>query len=108
MQFLISVIDTQSNSGSPQEMAAINAFNDMLRANGHWFFANGLHGPESSTVIDNRNGAHSVTAGPLHPGSEYISGMWIIEAASHEIAQQLAAQGSLACNRKVELRPFHG
>ena len=39
MKFLISVIDDLTNSGTPDEMAAINAFNDELRANGHWIFA---------------------------------------------------------------------
>ena len=32
MKFLISVIDDLTNSGTPDEMAAINAFNDELRA----------------------------------------------------------------------------
>ena len=108
MQFLISVIDTESNSGTPEEMAAVNSFNDMLRAKGHWFYANGLHAPSAASVIDNRNGAGVVMQGPQFPAEENVSGMWIIEAESHEVAMQLAAEGSRACNRKVELRPFHG
>ena len=32
MQFLISVIDSDNNSGTETEMADIDAFNDMLRA----------------------------------------------------------------------------
>jgi len=34
-------------------------------------------------------------------------GLWIIEAESRQVAEELAAQGSRACNRRVELRPFH-
>ena len=108
MQFLISVIDSDNNSGTETEMADIDAFNDMLRSNGHWFYANGLHSPSAATVIDNRNGAGKVSPGPLFTADENVSGMWIIDAPSHEVALQLATQGSRACNRKVELRPFHG
>ncbi len=37
-----------------------------------------------------------------------MSGFWIIQADSLEQAKSLAAEGSKACNRKVELRPFLG
>ena len=61
MKFLISVIDDLSNSGTPEEMVMINAFNDSLRENGHWIFAWGLQAPDTATVIDNRNGANIET-----------------------------------------------
>jgi hypothetical protein len=32
--------------------------------------------------------------------------MVAIDAESHEVARTLAFEGSLACNRKVELRPL--
>jgi hypothetical protein len=35
-------------------MTAINAFNDRLRAQGHWVFAGGLASPSAATVINNR------------------------------------------------------
>ena len=108
MHFQISVIDDLSQPADDNEMAAINAFNDMLRANGHWVYANGMQSPSSATVIDNRAGAKIVTNAPLFPGAENFSGLWIIDAPSLEVAQELALQGSRACNRKVELRPFHG
>ncbi|WP_455430608.1 hypothetical protein [Paractinoplanes durhamensis] len=37
---------------------------------------------------------------------EFIIGFWIIEAADLDVALRLAADGSRACNRKVEVRPF--
>jgi hypothetical protein len=107
MKFLISVIDGASASAKPDEMAAIDAFNDTLRANGNWIFAWGLESPESAIVIDNRDGANVETKGPLHDTPEFISGFWIVEAADYATARQLAYEGSKACNRKVELRPFH-
>jgi hypothetical protein len=107
MKFLISVIDDLSNSGTPAEMEAINAFNDGLRDNGQWIFAWGLQAPETATVIDNRNGANAETGKPLFDAKENFSGLWLIDAADAETAKKLAYDASKACNRKVELRPLH-
>ena len=107
MKFQISVIDDLSNSGTPGEMVEIDKFNDELRANGQFIFAWGLHAPESATVIDNRNGANLSTGKPLFDAKENFSGLWIIDVADTEIAEKLAFAASKACNRKVELRPFH-
>jgi hypothetical protein len=35
-----------------------------------------------------------------------LLGFWIIEAADLDVALKLAAEGSKACNRKIEVRPF--
>ena len=107
MKFLISVIDDLSNSGTPAEMEAIDAFNDGLRDNGQWIFAWGLEAPETATVIDNRNGANTETGKPLFEAKENFSGLWLIEAADADTAKKLAYDASKACNRKVELRPLH-
>ena len=107
MKFLISVIDDLSDSGTPAEMEAINAFNDGLRENGQWIFAWGLQAPETATVIDNRNGANIETGKPHFDAKEHYSGLWLIEADSPDTAKKLAYEASKACNRKVELRPLH-
>ena len=109
MQYLINVIfDDETDLASDDEATAIDAFNDKLRANGHWVFANGLASPEASTTIDNRAGKRLVIDGPFAETKEWAAGVWIIEAADLDVALALAAEGSLACNRKVELRPCHG
>jgi len=108
MKFLISVIDDQSNSGTPAEMGAIDAFNDSLRANSQFIFAWGLEDPKTATVIDNRNDSGIETGKPLFESKENISGFWLIEAADVETARKLAFAGSKVCNRKVELRKLHG
>ena len=46
MQYLVSVIDDSTGLATPDEMAAIDAFNDRLQAEGHWVFAGGLGSPE--------------------------------------------------------------
>lgn len=108
MKFLISVIDDLSGSGTPDEMEAIDKFNDQLRVNGNWVFAGGLDSPRTATVIDNRNGSNVITDGPFIESKENFSGFWIIEAPNLEMARKLAFEGSKSCNRKVELRPFLG
>ncbi|MFM7030194.1 MAG: YciI family protein [Micrococcales bacterium] len=108
MRFLISVIDTTENSASGSEMAAIDAFNDMLQANGHWIYAAGIEAPANATTIDNRQGLGQVTPGPFVKTAEHQSGFWLIEAPDRATAEALALQGSLACNRKVEVRAFLG
>ena len=55
----------------------------------------------------NRGGANLITGKPLFDAKENFSGLWIIEAADAQTARELAFAASKACNRKVELRPFH-
>jgi hypothetical protein len=116
MQYLISVIDNADDLAIQDEMAAagnpepdsrtLDAFNDRLVAEGHWVFAGGLTVPGTATTIDNRGGEALFTDGPFVESKEYLGGLWIIEAADLDVALKLAADGSKACNRKVEVRPF--
>ena len=106
MQYLVSVINDTADLATPDENAAIDAFNDRLQAGGHWVFAGGLGSPSSATVIDSRGGEAMFTDGPFLESKEYLAGFWIIEAADLDVALKLAAEGSKACNRKVEVRPI--
>jgi hypothetical protein len=106
MQYLVGVIDDKTGLATPDEMAAIDVFNDRLQAEGHWVFAGGLAAPSSATVIDNRGEEVMFTDGPFLESKEYLAGFWIIEAADLDVALKLAAEGSKACNRKIEVRPF--
>jgi hypothetical protein len=108
MQYLVSVIDDTAGLATDDEMAAIDAYNDRLEAEGHWIFAGGLESPSTATVIDNRGEAALFTDGPFLESKEYVAGFWIIDAADLDMALELAAEGSKACNRKVEVRPLHG
>ena len=106
MQYLFSVIHDNTDLATEDEMAAIDAFNDRLQADGHWVFAGGLGSPSTATVIDNRDGEAIFTDGPFVESKEYLAGFWIIEAPDLDVALKLAAEGSKSCNRKVEVRPF--
>jgi hypothetical protein len=106
MQYLVSVIDDRTNSATAEEMTAIRAFNEQLQADGHWVFAGGLSAPSEATVIDNRGGEALFTDGPFLESKEYLAGFWVFEAPDLDVALKLAAEGSRACNRRVEVRPF--
>ena len=106
MQYLVSVFDNGTGTATPDEMAAIDVFNDQLRADGRWVFAGGLHAPDTATVIDNRGPEPLVTDGPFLETKEHLIGFWIIEAPDLDVALRLGAEGSRACNRKIEVRPF--
>jgi hypothetical protein len=100
------------NYGSQQEMeaafAATDAFNDRLRAAGHWVFAGGLQPAATATVVDGQGEAPVVTDGPYLETKEVLGGFWIIDAPDLDVALTLAAEGSKACRGKVEVRPFDG
>jgi hypothetical protein len=106
MQYLVSVIDATAGLATPDEAAAIDEFNGRLEAEGHWVFAAGLAAPSSATVIDNRGEVAIFTDGPFLESKEYLAGFWIMEAADLDVALKLAAEGSKACNRKIEVRPI--
>ena len=108
MRFLISVIDSQSETGTSQEMAAIDSFNEKLQLNGHWVIAVGIASPNEAFTIDNRKNLGELTLGSELYGAEFQSGFWIVEVADEQTAKELAMAGSNACNRKVELRPLLG
>lgn len=115
--YLLSVhgpaeVDEFGNYGSKEEMEAAfeatGAFNEKLRAEGHWVFAGGLQQASSATVVDGQGDAPLFTDGPYLETKEYIGGFWIIEAPDLDRALELAAEGSKACRGKVEVRPFDG
>jgi hypothetical protein len=106
MQYLVSVITDSPDLATPEEDAAIDVFNERLQTEGHWVFAGGLGVPSTATVIDNRGAEPLITDGPFVETKEFLIGFWIIEAPDLDVALRLAADGSKACNRKIEVRPF--
>jgi hypothetical protein len=106
MKYLVSVIDHRTNSGTAEEAVAIDAFNEKLVAGGHWVFAAGLAAPSTSTVIDGRGDEPIFTDGPFIESKEHVAGIWIIDAPDLDVALELMAEGSKACNRRLEVRPM--
>src|ERR1044071_10504424 len=101
MQYLVSVIDDTAGLATPDEQAAIDLFNDRLKAEGRWVFAGGLAAPSSATVIDNRGEQAVFSDGPFVESKEYLAGFWIWEAPDLDVALKLAAEASKGCDRKI-------
>ncbi len=115
MQYLLSVYgpaETDELSNYPDKetmdkaMADTGAFNERLQAQGHFVYANGLASATTATVVDGRGDSPLVTDGPYLESKEYLGGFWVIEASDLDQALALAAEGSKACQGKVEVRPF--
>lgn len=106
MRFIVFVIDEVSNSADTDEIERIDSFNDSLRVNGHWVFAAGIGDPSTAHLIDGRGDSDLISADSLFAETSFYSGFWIIEANDQDEAERLAVEGSRACNRRVELRPF--
>lgn len=104
--------DEFGNYGSKEEMeeafAATGAFNDRLKAEGHWVFAGGLQSASTATVVDGQGETPVMTDGPYLETKEVIGGFWVVEAPDLDVALRLAADGSKACRGVVEVRPFGG
>ncbi len=107
-QYLMSVLDETAGLATAEEMAAIDVYNEQLKADGHWVFAGGLASPSTATVVDGRDGEPVFTDGPYLESKEHIVGFWIIEAPHFDVALRLAGLGSKNCNRRIELRPILG
>jgi hypothetical protein len=110
-QYLLSVHDVKdAPAPSDEEMsriyAAVDTFNDEVRAAGVWVFAGGLQPVESATLVDATRSETIVTDGPFAESKEHLGGFWIIEAADLDEALSWAKRGSAACAAPVEVRPF--
>ena len=105
MKFMIFVIDSVSNSGTGDELAAIDALNQKLVKGGHLFMAAGIASPDLGLLVDNREDQGVSNSGSLN-GTDFYSGFWIIDVPNSDQAEGIAQEASKACNRRVELRPF--
>lgn len=97
-----------SEEAMTQAYADTGAFNQRLRDEGYWVFADGLSPATTATVVDGQGDEPLITDGPYLESKEYLAGFWIIEAPDLDVALKLAAAGSKACRGTVEVRPFAG
>jgi len=96
-----------SHEDMVQAFADTGAFNERLRAGGHLVFVDGLEPATTATTVDGQGAKPAFTDGPYLETKEHLGGFWVIEADDLDVALALAAEGSKACRRVVEVRPFH-
>ena len=86
--------------------AQVDVFNKELMTSGEWVFAGGLLPPDTATVVRAQGGHVVMTDGPFAEAKEQIGGFWVIRAADLDVALEIAARASAACEAPVEVRPF--
>ena len=84
----------------------VDAFNARLQEAGAWVFAGGLMPRDIATTVDNTQAKEIVIDGPFAETKEWLGGFWVIDVSDLDAALRWAQEGSRACARKVEVRPF--
>ena len=105
MQYLVSVIDDESGSGTEAEMAAIDVFNQRLQDEGTGSSPTAWAGRDSH--CRRRAGERAGFHRRALRGVEGVPRRLLDHrGARPRRGTEVAAEGSKACNRKVEVRPF--
>ena len=84
------------------------AYNDMLRASGHFIVAHALQSVRTATIVRVRGGQVLVTDGPFAETKEQLAGYYILDCANLDEAIGWAAKIPTACRGGegcVEIRP---
>ncbi|WP_406070035.1 YciI family protein [Micromonospora sp. NBC_01638] len=89
-------------------MRQLGELRDELASTGSWVFGQGLHGPESATVLRARDGDVLITDGPFVEGKEHLGGITIIDVPDLDAALDWGRRYALATTLPIEVRPFHG
>jgi hypothetical protein len=110
-QYLLSVWMVEGTPEPPQDEIQkmykdVDVFNEKLKAQGSWVFAGGLHPASTATVVRVLDGEVITTDGPFAETKEQLGGFWIVKAPDLDAALALAAEGTVACQAPVEVRPF--
>jgi hypothetical protein len=82
------------------------AYDDVLRAGGHFVGGEGLQGSNTATSVRLQNGKPSVTDGPFVETKEQLGGVIILEAKDLDQAIELISRHPGISNAGFEIRPI--
>ena len=82
------------------------AYDQSLKARGHFIVAQALQPVNTATTVRVRNGKVSVTDGPFAETNEQIGGFILIEAKDLNEAIQIASKIPVIRHGAVEVRPI--
>ena len=88
--------------------AAMQAFQEELKATGELVAAFGLAGPTRSQVVEVHGGLPVVSDGPYAEAKEVLAGFAVIEVNGHDRAVELSGRFAEIVGTRVELRPVEG
>jgi hypothetical protein len=83
-------MDEESYRPSPDDVAAMMAYNEELTKAGVLLALDGLHSSEKGAKVKFSGGKPTVTDGPFTEAKELIGGYWIIDVKSKEEAVEWA------------------
>ncbi|MCI0330085.1 MAG: YciI family protein [candidate division Zixibacteria bacterium] len=86
-------------------LGEVSAFGEEIKKSGHHLASQRLRPARTATIIRNRNGRVIVTDGPFAETKEQLGGFYLIEAADHAEALQVASKIPATRWGTVELRP---
>jgi hypothetical protein len=111
-QYLLSMYQPQGPIPSPEVlgpvMEKLGVIRRELQDQGAWVFGQGLHAPETATVLRAQEDEVLVTDGPFAEGKEYLGGVTIIKAPDLDAALAWGRQYTLITGLPIEVRPFQG
>ena len=82
------------------------AYDDHLRANGHWAGGEALQPVETARTVREKNGKVAITDGPFAETKEQIGGILVLEARDMNHAVQLMEQHpALKYGNTFDIRP---
>ncbi|MFI7426362.1 YciI family protein [Micromonospora sp. NPDC049836] len=110
-QYLISMYQPAGAAAPDPEFLAgvmreVDAIGRELREAGCWVFGNGLHAPQTATVLRAEGDDVLVTDGPFAEGKEYLGGVTIITAPDLDAALDWGRRYARATTLPIEVRPF--
>jgi hypothetical protein len=111
-QYLLSIYMPAGETPSPDFLARVmdelDALRRELEEGGSWVFGEGLHSPDSATVVRQEGDELLTTDGPFVEGKEYLGGITIIRTPDLDAALEWAGRYARATTLPIEVRPFQG
>ncbi len=84
----------------------MHQLNAELEAAGELVVAEGLTAPSSARTVRPQGTDVITTDGPFAEAKEYLAGFWIIDVATRERAEEIAAKVVRYVHAPIELRPI--
>ena len=111
-QYLLSMYQPEGPIPPPEVLGPIMEKLGVLRRElqdqDAWVFGQGLHAPETATVLRAQGDDVIVTDGPFAEGKEYLGGVTIIKAPDLDGALAWARRYAEITGLPIEVRPFQG
>jgi hypothetical protein len=104
MKYLVLIFSRTGVAGSAADLGELLALQDELTGTGEFVSAEGLGVPTDGRIVRARDGATTVTGGPLDETADQLAGFLMIDCDGDDRADEIAARVSAAVGDRVEIR----